>query len=110
MVTRAIENAQKRVEGHNFDIRKQLLEYDDVMNKQRTVIYNRRREVLFGEQVKEDLKEIREEQVDEILGLYCPESLSKNGIPTAFWKPSLISLISPSPKTNWVCPPLEERL
>lgn len=73
MVTRAIENAQKRVESHNFDIRKQLLEYDDVMNKQRTVIYNRRREVLFGEQVKEDLKEIREEQIDEILGLYCPE-------------------------------------
>lgn len=73
MVTRAIENAQKRVEAHNFDIRKQLLEYDDVMNKQRTVIYNRRREVLFGEQVKEDLKEIREEQVDEILATYCAE-------------------------------------
>src|SRR5687767_10131568 len=44
LVTRAIENAQKKVEAHNFDIRKHLLEYDDVMNKQREVIYNQRRE------------------------------------------------------------------
>ncbi len=75
MVTRAIENAQKRVEGHNFDIRKQLLEYDDVMNKQRTVIYNRRREVLFGEGTEGDLKEIMEEQVDEVLATYCAEEV-----------------------------------
>ena len=49
LVTRAIENAQKKVEAHNFDIRKHLLEYDDVLNKQREVIYNQRREVLKGE-------------------------------------------------------------
>ncbi len=73
MVSRAIENAQKRVEAHNFDIRKQLLEYDDVMNKQRTVIYNRRREVLSGGEVQEDILEIMKEQVDEILLAYCPE-------------------------------------
>jgi preprotein translocase subunit SecA len=73
MVSRAIENAQKRVEAHNFDIRKQLLEYDDVMNKQRTVIYNRRREVLSGGEVREDIAEIVREQVDEILLTYCPE-------------------------------------
>ena len=48
MVTRAIENAQKKVEAHNFDIRKQLLEYDDVMNKQREVIYQHRRAILDG--------------------------------------------------------------
>ncbi|OQX08068.1 MAG: hypothetical protein BWK76_24060 [Desulfobulbaceae bacterium A2] len=48
MITRAIENAQRKVEGHNFDIRKHLLEYDDVMNKQREVIYRQRREVLSG--------------------------------------------------------------
>ena len=52
MVTRAIENAQKKVEGHNFDIRKHLLEYDDVMNKQREVIYDRRRETLGGENLQ----------------------------------------------------------
>jgi preprotein translocase subunit SecA len=73
MVSRAIENAQKRVEAHNFDIRKQLLEYDDVMNKQRTVIYNRRREVLSGEEVREDILEIIQEQVEETLLTYCPE-------------------------------------
>lgn len=52
MVSRAIENAQKRVEGHNFDIRKHLLEYDDVMNQQRKVIYQRRNSVIEGETIK----------------------------------------------------------
>ncbi|MDY0389374.1 preprotein translocase subunit SecA [Desulfobulbus oligotrophicus] len=52
MVSRAIENAQRKVEGHNFDIRKHLLEYDDVMNKQREVIYSQRLEVLEGEDVQ----------------------------------------------------------
>ena len=53
IISRAIENAQKKVEGHNFDIRKHLIEYDDVMNKQREVIYSQRREVLAGEQMFE---------------------------------------------------------
>ncbi|HLG21416.1 MAG TPA: SEC-C metal-binding domain-containing protein, partial [Candidatus Manganitrophaceae bacterium] len=75
IVSRAIENAQKRVEAHNFDIRKQLLEYDDVMNKQRTVIYGRRREALSGEGIREDVQEMIEEQVDEILAAYCPEEV-----------------------------------
>jgi preprotein translocase subunit SecA len=52
MISRAIENAQRKVEGHNFDIRKHLLEYDDVMNKQREVIYRQRREVLASTDVK----------------------------------------------------------
>jgi len=52
MITRAIENAQRKVEGHNFDIRKHLLEYDDVMNKQREIIYSQRREVLTSDDVK----------------------------------------------------------
>jgi preprotein translocase subunit SecA len=51
-VSRAIENAQKRVEGHNFDIRKHLLEYDDVMNQQREVIYSMRKSMLMGENLK----------------------------------------------------------
>ncbi len=51
-ITRAIENAQKKVEAHNFDIRKHLLEYDDVMNQQRKVIYGLRREILKGENLK----------------------------------------------------------
>ncbi|AGF54433.1 preprotein translocase subunit SecA [Clostridium saccharoperbutylacetonicum] len=55
MVSKAIENAQKKVEGNNFDIRKQLLGYDDVMNVQREVIYKQRAEVLEGEDVKEEI-------------------------------------------------------
>jgi len=52
LISRAIENAQAKVEGHNFEIRKQLLEYDDVMNQQREVIYQQRREALTGENLK----------------------------------------------------------
>ncbi|MBF0209749.1 MAG: preprotein translocase subunit SecA [Desulfamplus sp.] len=53
LISRAIENAQSKVEGHNFEIRKQLIEYDDVMNQQREVIYRQRRELLQGENLKE---------------------------------------------------------
>lgn len=73
MVSRAIENAQKRVESHNFDIRKQLLEYDDVMNMQRTAIYARRREVLSDEGIEEDIQELIDELIDNLLMAYCPE-------------------------------------
>ncbi len=61
LITRAIENAQSKVEGHNFDIRKQLLEYDDVMNQQREVIYAQRREALFGEDLHADIEAMIEE-------------------------------------------------
>jgi preprotein translocase subunit SecA len=56
LITRAIENAQSKVEGHNFEIRKQLLEYDDVMNQQREVIYQQRRETLTGENLRPSLE------------------------------------------------------
>lgn len=66
MISKAIENAQRKVEGHNFDIRKHLLEYDDVMNKQREVIYRQRREVLAGE----DLSDVTQEMIaDQIVML-----------------------------------------
>ncbi|MFM7736454.1 MAG: preprotein translocase subunit SecA, partial [Alphaproteobacteria bacterium] len=65
MITRAVANAQSKVEGHNFDIRKHLLEYDDVMTKQREVIYERRREALDGE---EDLHEEVLGKVEEVAG------------------------------------------
>ena len=76
LVTRAIENAQKKVEGHNFDIRKHLLEYDDVMNKQREVIYQQRREVLQGENLKEDVLAMGEAVGEEIVKRYVDENLS----------------------------------
>jgi preprotein translocase subunit SecA len=72
MVTRAIANAQKKVEAHNFDIRKQLLEYDDVMNKQREVIYQHRRAVLGGTNLKDDVHDMMDGVVDSALNVYCP--------------------------------------
>ncbi len=73
MVTKAIENAQKRVEAHNFDIRKHLIEYDDVMNKQRSEIYSFRKEILQGENLKDRVFSMIEETIDELLSIYCPE-------------------------------------
>src|SRR5437016_3939155 len=72
MVTRAIENAQKKVEAHNFDIRKQLLEYYDVMNKQREVIYQHRRAILGGDNLTEDIRDMMTEVVDSLVDVYCP--------------------------------------
>jgi preprotein translocase subunit SecA len=73
LVTKAIENAQGRVEAHNFEIRKHLLEYDNVMNQQREVIYSQRREVLASKNLKESVIEIVEEQVEGIVDLYTDE-------------------------------------
>lgn len=70
MVTRAIENAQKRVEENNFGIRKRLLEYDDVMNKQRTYIYSRRHHALLGERVGIDIANMLYDTVENIVNTY----------------------------------------
>ncbi len=67
LISRAIENAQKRVEAHNFDIRKHLLEYDDVMNKQREVIYDQRRQVLSQEGVDKEIQEIISELAENLV-------------------------------------------
>jgi len=66
LINKAVENAQKKVEGHNFDIRKHLLEYDDVMNKQRTVIYDMREEVLAGEDLRDMVMEMAGEVAEEL--------------------------------------------
>ena len=73
MVTKSIENAQKKVEAHNFDIRKQILEYDDVMNKQREVVYAHRKDVLTGDTIQEDVEDWLVEVVDSLLKGSCPE-------------------------------------
>ena len=73
LISRAIENAQAKVEGHNFDIRKHLLEYDDVMNQQREVIYKQRREALFGKSLESYLEEIIFDRAAEIAGLFADE-------------------------------------
>ena len=70
MVTKAIENAQKRVEENNFGIRKRLLEYDDVMNKQRTYIYNRRHHALLGERVGIDIANMLYDTIENLLNTH----------------------------------------
>ena len=88
LVSNAIEKAQRRVEGHNFDIRKHLLEYDNVMNKQREVIYAQRRQILAGESLKADFLEMAGELVDDLLedytGSRMPEEWDLQGLEAAF--------------------------
>lgn len=72
MISRAIEKAQRRVEGHNFDIRKHLLEYDDVANDQRKVVYQQRLELLQAEDISNSVTELREEVVDQLFHQYIP--------------------------------------
>jgi len=72
MVTRSIEKAQRKVEGRNFDIRKQLLEYDNVANDQRTIIYRQRNELLASDDVSDMLNGMREEVVDKLVDDYIP--------------------------------------
>jgi preprotein translocase subunit SecA len=76
MVTKSIENAQKRVEGHNFDIRKNLIEYDDVMNMQRKTIYGLRRKVLGEENMDEDVLDMIERVVGYMITSSCPPKSS----------------------------------
>ncbi len=76
MITRAIENAQRKVEGHHFDIRKHLLEYDDVMNKQREIIYRQRREVLSGDNLPGVLQDMTEDLIDGIVAEVVDERRS----------------------------------
>ena len=74
LINRAVENAQKKVEGHNFDIRKHLLEYDDVMNKQRTVIYDMRRDVLGSEDLREMVLDFAGEVAEDLAGRFADEN------------------------------------
>ncbi len=78
MISKAIENAQRKVEGHNFDIRKHLLEYDDVMNKQREVIYRQRREVLAGEDLSSVIQDMIEDQVHILAAEFSNERLASD--------------------------------
>jgi len=80
LISKAIANAQAKVEAHNFSIRKQLLEYDDVMNQQREVIYRQRREALMGEDLKEAAESMIVEVAEAIADTYGQEK-----VPAAEW-------------------------
>ena len=73
-ITRSIENAQRKVEGRNFDIRKQLLEFDNVANDQRTHIYDQRRELMEARDISDNLVEIRHNVIEDLVSEYLPDN------------------------------------
>ncbi len=74
ILSKQIENAQKRVESRNYSIRKNVLQYDDVMNQQRTVIYSQRHEVLMGGDMKKRIADMRETLIEEAVRQYCAQA------------------------------------
>mgnify|MGYP003964269483 FL=1 len=74
MVTRSIEGAQKRVEAHHFEMRKQILKYDDVMNKQREIIYQLRKSILEGADISEQVKVVAAGVLEDMMDVSMPES------------------------------------
>ncbi len=83
-LSRAIANAQRKVEGHNFQIRKNLLEFDDVMNQQRSTVYGRRREILTGASNKDMVMDMIDQMVTEIVEECVPEGMDENFDPSFF--------------------------
>jgi preprotein translocase subunit SecA len=91
LLSKAIENAQRRVEGHNFDIRKHLLEFDNVMNRQREVIYGQRKTVLKGEELWTVVESMLEDVAGEFIETYMaekvhPEEWDLKGLEDAVWR------------------------
>ncbi|WP_394265752.1 preprotein translocase subunit SecA [Anaerotignum sp.] len=89
MLTKAIENAQKKVEGNNFAIRKHLLEYDQVMNEQREVIYGERKRVLYGENLRDSIMGMISQTIDRIIDAHIsdeqmPEEWDMNALSESF--------------------------
>jgi preprotein translocase subunit SecA len=107
LVTKAIESAQRKVEAHNFEIRKHLLEYDDVMNKQREVIYSQRREVLGSEDLKETVIEMIEEGGEGLVDFYTdekehPEDWDLKALQDAFYQQFSFKWSVPSIEENGI--------
>lgn len=103
LLTRQIESAQRKVEGRNFDIRKQVLEYDDVANDQRKVIYSRRNEVLETEDNSELMTEMRREAVDNVVDLYMPpDSIEEQWDLPALEKQLHAEFLIDAPVSEWL--------
>jgi preprotein translocase subunit SecA len=104
MVNNAIEKAQRKVEGHNFDIRKNLLEYDDVANDQRQVIYQQRRELMAAEDISETITSIREEVVMELVSdQYIPPMSIEEQWDVAGLEQALVTdFASRQPMAQWL--------
>ncbi len=95
MITKSIENSQKKVEGRNFDIRKHLLEYDDVLNVQRDVIYTKRKEYLAGgETLKENLYEMADNIIDDLTSSLIPDETNSDSLDLNELKESLRAIFN----------------
>ncbi len=102
-ITRAIESAQRKVETRNFDIRKSLLEYDDVANEQRKVIYEERNAVLDGEDISETIHTIFEDVIDNVISKYIePNSLLENWDLEGLKKELLGAYLIDAPVDQWL--------
>jgi preprotein translocase subunit SecA len=82
IISKTIESAQSKIEGYNFDIRKHVLDYDDVMNKQREVVYKKRKEVLAANDVKQEISSYIEEEIERMIGARCLEDENEWDIET----------------------------
>jgi preprotein translocase subunit SecA len=103
MVNNAIEKAQRKVEGHNFDMRKNLLEYDDVANDQRQVIYQQRRELMEATDISETVAGIREEVVVELVSDYIPpQSIEEQWDVAGLEQALLTDFASRQPVAQWL--------
>ena len=114
MISKAVESAQKKVEGRNFTIRKNVLQYDDVMNTQREVIYKQRREVLDGENLKDSILKMMNNVATETVNAYMAEDeINKEGlmqdISTTFGITDISSLNDTKVDINKVIEEIEEK-
>ena len=102
-VTKSIERAQRKVEGHNFDIRKNLLEYDDVANDQRQVIYRQRDELMAAEDISETVLAMREEVVDDLVEQFIPtEAVEEQWDPEGLEAALRGEFASEQPVSQWL--------
>ncbi|MGE0625289.1 MAG: preprotein translocase subunit SecA [Pseudomonadales bacterium] len=103
MVNNAIEKAQRKVEGHNFDIRKNLLEFDDVSNDQRQVIYQQRRDLMATSDISDTIENIREEVLYDVIADYIPpQSLEEQWDVEGLEKALLTEFASSQPIARWL--------
>lgn len=100
IISKTIENAQSKIEGFNFDIRKHVLEYDDVMNKQREVIYKKRKETLEKEDIKNNITDDAKDELEKIVSLHCINEEANWDIDCVFNEANNIFPIKEETKNN----------
>jgi preprotein translocase subunit SecA len=101
MINKSIEQAQKKVETHNFDIRKHLVEYDDVMNKQRETVYRKRQQIMTGEGTKETVLQSVDNEIDAIVNYFSTQPSPEDNINKLYDEAGLIFDIKLDERKSW---------